>query len=261
MIWLAPMIDFIRPDWPAPANVCALATTRVGGVSAAPFDNSNLGDHVGDDLAAVAMNRKLLLDSCSGLKAISWLEQVHGTEVVAANAQFIQRADAQFTRDESLACAVMTADCLPVLFCDSAGTQVAAAHAGWRGLCAGVLEATVAKFGDPSQVLAWFGPAIGPSNFEVGAEVREQFLVATPALAPQINACFIPSAPSTKSQSAQHYLADIYALARLRLRAAGITAIYGGGLCTVADSTRFYSYRRDGRCGRMATLIYLVMDS
>jgi YfiH family protein len=247
-----------------------LTTTRVGGVSTAPFDSLNLGDHVGDDPAVVATNRKILFDACAGLQAISWLEQVHGAEIVAADNQRKQCADAQFTKQEGIACAVMTADCLPVLFCDRSGTQVAAAHAGWRGLCAGVLEATIAKFGDPSEVLAWLGPAIGPANFEVGAEVREQFLAATPALAPQITAYFIASAPFikntpgtkntlvTKNKSPQHYLADIYALARLRLRAAGVTAIYGGGFCTFADHPRFYSYRRDGRCGRMASLIYLI---
>ncbi len=250
------MIELIRPDWPAPANVCALTTTRRGGVSAAPFDSLNLGDHVGDDAAAVAVNRKMLRDVCVGLDAISWLEQVHGTDIVAADAHLIPRADAQFTRETGMACAVMTADCLPVLFCDRAGTQIAAAHAGWRGLCAGVLEATVAKFDDPSQVLAWFGPAIGPGNFEVGAEVRENFLAATPTLAPQIKACF------SGSLKPQHYLADIYALARLRLQTAGVTAIYGGGLCTVADRSHFFSYRRNGRCGRMASLIYLIsLDS
>lgn len=250
------MVDSIRPDWPAPANVRALTTTRLGGVSAAPFDALNLGDHVGDDPAAVATNRKIVLDTCVGLGAISWLEQVHGTEVAAADGRRKQRADAQFTREESLACAIMTADCLPVLFCDRAGTQVAAAHAGWRGLCAGVLEATIARFDDPSRLLAWLGPAIGPANFEVGSEVREQFLAATPALAPQIAACFKPGV--AKHEKAQHYLADIYALARLRLRAAGVAAVYGGGLCTVADRAHFYSYRRDGRCGRGASLIYLI---
>lgn len=260
MIWSVPMtsIELIRPEWPAPANVCALTTTRVGGVSAAPFDTLNLGDHVGDDPLAVATNRKIALDTCAGLRAISWLEQVHGTAVVSADIQLKQCADAQFTREFGIACAIMTADCLPVLFCDRAGTQVAAAHAGWRGLCAGVLEETLAKFDDPSQVLAWFGPAIGPSNFEVGAEVREQFLAATLAFAPQIDACFVAN---DKNKSSQHYLADIYALARLRLQAAGVTAVYGGGLCTVADRERFYSYRRDGRSGRMATLIYLVTNS
>lgn len=248
------MLDVIRPEWPAPANIAALTTTRSGGISEAPFDSLNLGDHVGDDPVAVATNRQRLFDDCAGLSAIAWLEQVHGTDVVAANAQHTQRADALFTRDETVACAIMTADCLPVLFCDRMGTQVAAAHAGWRGLCAGVLEKTVAQFDDPAQVLAWFGPAIGPANFEVGAEVREQFLQTTPALVAQIDRCF------NRADKPQHYLADIYSLARLRLQAAGVTAIYGGGWCTVADRTRFYSYRRDGRCGRMATLIYRIAE-
>ncbi len=246
------MPDVIRPDWPAPAHVCALTTTRLGGVSEAPFESLNLGDHVGDDPAAVSANRQRLLDRCAGLSAISWLEQVHGTDIVEASARHKQRADAQFTRSQSIACAIMSADCLPVLFCDGAGAQVAAAHAGWRGLCHGVLENSVARFDDPAQVLAWLGPAIGPANFEVGAEVREQFLAATPALAPQLDSCFIPAAKP------RHYLADIYSLARLRLQAVGVTAIYGGGWCTLADSARFYSYRRDGRCGRMASLIYII---
>jgi YfiH family protein len=223
-------------------------------VSASPFDSLNLGDHVGDDAAAVAANRKMLLDHCAGLHAIGWLEQVHGANVVVADTQRKQCADAQVTRERGLACAIMTADCLPVLFCDRSGTQVAAAHAGWRGLCAGVLEKTVAEFDDPAQVLAWFGPAIGPINFEVGPEVREQFLAATPALSAPIATCFQASAKP------QHFLLDIYTLARLRLRAVGLTAIYGNGFCTVADRRRFYSYRRDGRCGRMASLIYLAAD-
>jgi hypothetical protein len=147
----------------------------------------------------------------------------------------------------------MTADCLPVLFCDRQGTQVAAAHAGWRGLCAGVLEAAVATFSDPTQVMAWLGPAIGPRNFEVGAEVRQCFLDAAADIASQtVDACF------AASPKPEHYFADMYALARLRLRALGITAVFGGGLCTVADGDRFYSYRRDGVCGRMASLIYLA---
>lgn len=250
------MIEYLPPDWPAPANVCALTTTRAGGVSAAPFATLNLGDHVGDDAAAVATNRKILLDACTGLHAVSWLEQVHGVDVVAADISRVQRADAQFTREPGLACTVMTADCLPVLFCNRQGTQVAAAHAGWRGLCAGVLEAAVATFADPTQVLAWLGPAIGPRNFEVGAEVRQCFLDAAVGVASQtVDACFATS-PQPK-----HYLADMYALARLRLRALGITAVFGGGLCTVADGNRFYSYRRDGVCGRMASLIYLIQDA
>ncbi len=241
----------IRPDWPAPATVAALCTTRVGGCSKAPFDSFNLGDHVGDNPAAVAMNRRMLVDDCAGLSAISWLQQVHGIAVVEADAAYAPAADAQFTHVTGLGCAVMTADCLPVLFCARDGAQVAAAHAGWRGLCAGVLERTVATFAAPEQVLAWLGPAIGPKSFEVGAEVREQFLAAS--VQPRaVEACFRPGA------KAGHYLADIYALAHLRLAAAGVTAIYGGGFDTAADATRFYSYRRDGITGRMASLIYLM---
>jgi YfiH family protein len=244
--------DLLRPEWPAPANVGALVTTRLGGVSAAPFDTLNLGDHVGDQPAAVARNRQILMAKCTGLNAISWLNQVHGTAAVAANAAPVESADAQFTQTAGLGCAVMTADCLPVLFCDRAGTQVAAAHAGWRGLGAGVLEATVATFADPAQLLAWLGPAIGPANFEVGAEVREQFIdAAATQQRHAVAACF------AEGPRAQHFLADIYELARLRLQAVGVTAIYGGSLCTVADPQRFYSFRRDGVTGRMASLVYL----
>jgi hypothetical protein len=247
---------FVRPEWPAPANVAALTTTRIGGASGGRFDTFNLGDHVADAPAAVAHNRQQLVESSPGLAAIGWLEQVHGVAVVAAEAGPAQRADAQFTQVAGLGCAVMTADCLPVLFCDRAGTQVAAAHAGWRGLCAGVLEATVATFPEPAQVLAWLGPAIGPANFEVGAEVRAQFIDVAPAAQRDATAaCF------TVTEDSNHFLADIYELARLRLRAVGVTAIYGGGLCTVADPQRFYSYRRDNVTGRMASLIYLMADA
>src|SRR5690606_28071524 len=200
---------FIKPEWPAPATVAALCTTRVGGCSEAPFDSFNLGDHVGDAAADVAANRQRLLASCAGLSAIGWLQQVHGVAVVDADPAQVLAADAQFTRVTGLGCAVMTADCLPVLFCDRAGTQVAAAHAGWRGLCAGVLEATAAIFPVPAEVLVWLGPAIGPASFEVGAEVRDQFLAAS-AQKVETEACFRPHRPG-------HYLADIYALARLRL--------------------------------------------
>ncbi|MDB6061656.1 MAG: multicopper polyphenol oxidase [Verrucomicrobiaceae bacterium] len=247
--------QFLKPDWPAPARVAALVTTRLGGVSAEPFDSFNLGDHVGDDVAAVALNRRQLVADCAGLSAVSWLNQVHGTAVVDADAAQLQTADGQFTRQSGLGCAVMTADCLPVLFCAADGSQVAAAHAGWRGLCAGVLEQTVATFGDASHVLAWLGPAIGPVNFEVGAEVREQFIDAAQAQQrDRTDASFAPSA------RANHFLANIYALATLRLQAVGVTAIFGGGLCTVADPIRFYSFRRDGITGRMASLIYIIGD-
>lgn len=242
----------IKPDWPAPANIAAMCTTRSGGQSEAPFDSFNLGDHVGDEPAVVAANRRVLIDDCAGLSAISWLQQVHGTTVVAADSSQHFVADAQFTRDIGLGCAVMTADCLPVLFCDRLGTQVAAAHAGWRGLCAGVLEQTVATFMCGSdQILVWLGPAIGPDNFEVGPEVREQFLAAS-AHPQKTEVCFRPSPRKG------HFFADIYALARLRLQAVGVTAIYGGGFDTAADVARFYSFRRDGVTGRMASLIYLM---
>jgi YfiH family protein len=241
----------IRPEWPAPSNVAALCTMRAGGYSRAPFDSFNLGDHVGDDPVAVAANRRDLIDDCPGLSAIGWLQQVHGIAIVEAEAARVPAADAQFTREVGLGCAVMTADCLPALFCDRDGAQVAAAHAGWRGLCAGVLEQTVATFRDPAAVLVWLGPAIGPASFEVGAEVRDQFLAAGPD-ARAIDGCFRPSA------RAGHYLADIYALARLRLEAVGVTAIYGGGFDTCADAESFFSFRRDGITGRMASLIYLM---
>jgi purine-nucleoside/S-methyl-5'-thioadenosine phosphorylase / adenosine deaminase len=248
-------VALLRPQWPAPARVAAYVTTRVGGVSAAPFDSFNLAEHVGDEPAAVAANRRLLIEASPGLSAIAWLQQVHGTTVVAADAAQTLSADALYTRQAGLGCAVMTADCLPVLFCDAAATQVAAAHAGWRGLCAGVLEHTVASFADPRSVMAWLGPAIGSRHFEVGAEVRAQFLAsAPPAQRSATELCFTPSSRP------EHFYADIYQLARLRLSALGIYAIYGGGLCTFADSARWFSYRRDAITGRMASLIYLMPD-
>jgi YfiH family protein len=233
----------------------AVAATRLGGVSQPPFDQLNLGAHVGDDPAAVAANRRKLRDACPGLEAIAWLEQVHGCAVVAADAGRVQRADAQFTTTPGLGCAVMTADCLPVLLCDREGRQVAAAHAGWRGLCAGVLEATAASFGPGAELLAWLGPAIGPEHFEVGAEVRDAFLDHTGTARPRVEGCFRPSGRPG------HWLADLYALARLRLQAAASVQIYGGGLCTFSDARRFYSYRRTPATGRMACLIYLNLEA
>ncbi len=242
----------LRPDWPAPANVVALATSRVGGVSSGPYASLNLGDHVGDDPAAVAENRRRLQQSCPGLHSIGWLQQVHGVDVVDADASRIACADAQFSAEPGVGCVVMTADCLPVLLCDRRGSRVAAAHAGWRGLCHGVLEATVASFEPGSELLAWLGPAIGPASFEVGPEVRAAFIERAEGQVEATAACFAPSA------RAGHWLADLYQLARLRLQAAGVSAVYGGGLCTFTDATRFFSYRREPTTGRMATLIYLM---
>lgn len=245
-------LPLLRPDWPAPASVVALATTRAGGVSAGPYASLNLGDHVGDDPVAVAENRRRLQQCCPGLTAIGWLQQVHGVEVVAADGARVACADAQFTDQSGVGCVVMTADCLPVLFCDRRGRRVAAAHAGWRGLCHGVLEATVAMFEHPAEVMAWLGPAIGPARFEVGPEVRAAFIERAGESVEAVAACFAPSA------RAGHWLADLYQLARLRLRSVGVTSIYGGGLCTFSDSERFYSYRREPVTGRMASLIYLI---
>lgn len=237
--------DLIFPDWPAPANVKACVTTREGGVSAAPFEHFNLGDHVGDAPAAVAENR-LRLTRTFGIQP-AWLKQVHGIHVAHANPAVIAEADASWTATPGIACTVMTADCLPALFCDRAGTRVGAAHAGWRGLAAGVLEATAESLAVPaSEILVWLGPAIGPRNFEVGAEVRDIFMASHP----QTAAAFVPGAAPGK------FMADIYALARLRLAAMGITAVYGGGECTIED-LRFFSYRRAPQTGRFASLIWL----
>ncbi|MBC3377484.1 peptidoglycan editing factor PgeF [Pseudomonas sp. SWRI92] len=239
------MNDWLTPDWPAPAWVKACVTTREGGVSLAPFDSLNLGDHVGDDPTAVAENRRRLTDRFAMRPA--WLQQVHGIDVVEADPAQVVTADASWTAAPGIACTSMTADCLPVLFCNRAGTRVAAAHAGWRGLANGVLEATLDCLEVPAdEILAWLGPAIGPQAFEVGPEVREAFI----AHLPKAEQAFTPS------HNAGKFLADIYALARLRLAVRGITAVYGGGLCTVTDP-RFFSYRRNARTGRFASLIWL----
>jgi purine-nucleoside/S-methyl-5'-thioadenosine phosphorylase / adenosine deaminase len=262
----------IEADWPAPASVTALCTTRAGGASAAPFDSFNLAEHVGDAPGAVRANRQRLRAALPPGSRIQWLQQVHGIRVVRADAApgDCPEADASWTRERGLACAVMTADCLPVLFCDRAGTVVAAAHAGWRGLAGGVLEATVAAMEVPgASLMAWLGPAIGPAAFEVGAEVREAFYTsldngsrgadvsaetsraAEDGLRQQVAECFRPAGRPG------HFLADLYALARLRLARLGVAAVYGGGACTWQDAGRFYSYRRDGRTGRMASLVLL----
>jgi hypothetical protein len=242
----------IIPDWPAPANVRALQTTRRGGVSIAPYDSLNLGSHVGDDPLAVMRNRMLL----NGLLPSEpvWLEQVHGIDVADADRanclptacpEHSRRADACIARHS--VCVVMTADCLPVLLCDIQGTVVGAVHAGWKGLAAGVIESTVRAMAvSPQNLMAWLGPAISQPAFEVGIEVRDTFVSADKAAA----AAFIPGLKSK-------YLADIYALARLRLQALGITRIYGGDRCTYREAGQFFSYRRDGATGRQGTFIWL----
>jgi YfiH family protein len=245
----------IEPHWPAPANVLALCTTRQGGRSAPPFESFNLAHHVGDSPGAVLANRATLVAELPAGSEISWLEQVHGTAVIEARAEAQPPvADAQWSRRRGVACAVMTADCLPVLFCSAAGDVVAAAHAGWRGLLAGVLEATVVAMATPADgVLAWLGPAIGPDAFEVGPEVRAAFLAAAgPSGVQRVAACFTPSAGRE-----DHWFADLYALARTRLASLGVTGIFGGGYCTHSDDSRFFSFRRDGQTGRMASVILL----
>lgn len=239
--------DWLEADWPAPPNVRTLITTRNGGVSAAPYHSLNLGQHVGDDPAAVAANRALLRQQLPAEPA--WLNQVHGVTVVdaATVAAAPPDADASFSRQSGAVCTIMTADCLPLLLCNSEGTVVAAAHAGWRGLCEGVIEAAVAACDErPARLMAWLGPAIGPDAFEVGAEVRAAFMERDPA-----------AAAAFSDIGDGKYLADIYALARQRLNAAGVEQIYGGEECTVIDRARFFSYRRDGQTGRMASLIWL----
>lgn len=243
------MADFIFPDWPAPPGVRALSTTRSGGFSAPPWHSFNLGDHVGDDPRAVAANRALLQQQLQA--APLWLRQVHGTRCVdAAAAAMVAtgiEADASFTRQRGVVCAVLTADCLPVLLCDERAAVVAVAHAGWRGLAAGVIEATVGAMREPGErLMAWLGPAIGPQAFEVGGEVRETFV----AHDPQAAQAFV-AAPGGK------WLCDIQRLARQRLNALGIRRIAGTDSCTVRQEQNFFSYRRDGVTGRMASLIWL----
>lgn len=240
-----PSSDWLLPDWPAPANVRACVTTRAGGVSLPPFDGLNLGDHVEDEPAAVAENRRRLSERLGCRPA--WLQQVHSADAVEADPERVAVADASWTTAPGTACAVLTADCLPALFCDRAGTRVAAAHAGWRGLAGGVLENTVAALGvEPGELLVWLGPAIGPGSFEVGPEVREAFLAQHAQAEKAFGA----------SRNAGKFMADIYALARIRLAAVGVTAVHGGGLDTFTDP-RFFSYRRAARTGRFASLVWL----
>jgi len=239
---------FIHPEWPAPANVKALQTTRLGGISAAPYDTLNLGLHVGDDPVRVNRNRQLLEPLLPSEPV--WLEQVHGTVVANADAAECRVvADACIARQSGSVCVVMTADCLPVLLCDEDGTVVGAVHAGWKGLAAGVIEATVQEMGvAPDKLMAWLGPAIGPHAFEVGEDVRAAFI----AHDLQATVAFIPLAVAGKFRT------DIARLARQRLNALGITRISGGTFCTYHQKDKFYSYRRDGVTGRMGTFIWLA---
>jgi len=238
---------WIRADWPAPAGITGGTTCRTGGVSGKSYASLNLAAHVGDDESLVQANRQRFVTACGLPGEPAWLTQVHGTTVVrAGNPGDVAGADAIVTGSANRVCAILTADCLPVLFASDDGREVAAAHAGWRGLCEGVLEATVDAFeSPPSRLMAWFGPAISQRAFEVGEEVRDRFLSRDSAAA----GCFGEN-PRGRWQ------ADLYGLAALRLRHAGVTRLYGGGRCTFGEPGAFFSYRRDGQCGRMATFVF-----
>lgn len=242
------MNDWITPDWPAPSNVKALFTTRNGGGSSAPYASLNLGDHVGDDPLTVKQNRALLCRFLPGKPG--WLKQVHGTESVDLDEHDCTsscESDGAFSRRPGVICAVLVADCLPVLLCDRAGTVVAVIHAGWRGMAEGIIERTVSAIGTlNSPLIAWLGPAIGPDHFEVGEEVRKAFIERDEK-----------SALAFISRNNDKWLANLFLLARQRLTNAGVAEIYGGGECTFSDPARFFSYRRDGKTGRMAGLIWL----
>ncbi len=243
---------WITPDWPAPKQVRALSTTRNGGHSIAPYTSFNLSDTVGDAPGAVAKNRAQLHAQAGLPSEPQWLRQVHGTRVLDLDISVTEsaapaEADAAVTTKHGVVCTVQTADCLPVLLCDVAGTRVGAVHAGWRGLANGVIEAALTRLETPAaQVLAWLGPAIGPDAFEVGDDVRDAFVNS----AAEASDCFRAHAPGK-------WYADLYALARLRLQRAGVTRVYGAGWCTFSGAQEFFSYRRDGVSGRMATLIWL----
>ncbi|MCD2516511.1 peptidoglycan editing factor PgeF [Massilia sp. G4R7] len=258
------MIDrsaLVWPDWPdLPANVGALATGRDGGVSTGPYDDGkgggglNLGMHCGDDPAAVQANRARLHDYLPGRPA--WIAQVHGADVVDAATvgpdQPVRTGDASIATEAGVVCAILTADCLPVLFADLDGKVVGAAHAGWRGLAGGVLGQTIAamRAAGAGEITAWMGPAIGPDAFEVGEDVREAFLAALPGEAAL--AAFKPI-----SDQPVKFLADMFTLARLMLARDGVSRVHGGGQCTATAPQRFYSYRRDRVTGRQASLIWI----
>jgi len=242
-------LPVLQPEWPAPARVQALCTTRQGGVSTGAWKGLNVGAYCGDNAQAVAENRRLLREHLSLPSEPAWLRQVHGTRVVALPADVSEpEADAAFSTVPETVCAVLTAECLPGLFCVDAGTVVAAALAGWRGLAAGVLEATVAALpASPSRLMAWMGPAIGPDAFEVGEEVHAAFVSHDARAQLAFRA----------AQRPDHHFADLFLLARQRLEAAGVSRVFGGGISTYADDRRFYSHRRDRVTGRQAAMIWL----
>lgn len=246
----ATAVGWIEPDWPVARHVRVVSTLRGGGLSAGPYASLNLAAHVGDRADAVSANRRLLREAAHLPAEPLWLEQVHGCAVAPhdGRAAAPPRADAAVAFEPGRVCAVMTADCLPVVLADRAGSRVAVAHAGWRGLLAGVLQETVAALGQPTgDLYAWLGPAIGRDAFEVGPEVLEAYRRAVPGS----EACFVPDGRG-------RYRADLYGLATRVLAAAGVAGVSGGGWCTHGEASRFFSFRRDGVTGRMATLAWLA---
>ena len=249
-------MTLIQPDWPAPGNVNAVITTRLGGQSRGAYGDNNFALHVEDDEADVRANRERLRQQLALTAEPQWLTQVHGTKVVAARADGrVRTADGCYSRTPGLACTVLTADCLPLLFCNRSGTQVAAIHAGWRGLAKGVVRRAVKCFDEtPENLLVYLGPALSQQHFEVGVEVPEAFFRSAldAKHSERIAASFIPGGRPL------HFFGDLYALARAELNALGVEEIYGGTYCTYAEPEHFYSYRRDGVTGRMASLVWLT---
>ena len=244
-------MSFFVPDWPAPDSVRSAISSRLGGCSEAPFNENNIALHVGDTETDVLANRDALISVLHLSQSPVWLDQVHGIEVIyAPDAQGVPIADGSYSDQANVPCAVMSADCLPVLLCDYTGTQVAAVHAGWRGLANGIVRRAISQFSSAKNILAYLGPAIGHQSFEVGVEVREAFLSNAQ------NSTQQDAIKNAFTDSKTKYLGDIYALARAELVACGVSDVFGGEFCTVNDSDRFFSYRRDGVTGRNASLIW-----
>lgn len=248
---------YLFPDWPAPANVRAATSLRCGGHSSGAYASFNLGSHVGDEAEAVAANRRQLVEELQLPAEPQWLEQIHSDKIVPASADgLVRTADASFSAEPGIVCAVLTADCLPLLICDRTGSRVAAVHAGWRGLAEGVVRNSVRALDcNPAELMVWLGPAIGPQAFETGVDVLEVFFenAMSGEHMEAVSGCFRPH-----TEKPLHFLADIYALARAELRELGVTDIYGGDRCTVTEREDFFSYRRDKTTGRMASLIWLT---
>lgn len=242
------MQNYLIPNWDAPKNICAYTTLRTGGVSQPPYDSFNLSTNVGDDLKAVTANRTKLKQDLQLPNEPYWLNQIHSDKVVAAKTQSdYSPADASYTTQANIVCAVLTADCLPILLCSKQGNLVAAIHAGWKGILNGIIEATIKTLPIlPADLIVWFGPAIGPQAFEVGNDVREQFISADA----KAQAAFA-------AITANKWLGNIYLLGKQRLNNCGITSIYGGEFCTYSDPKNFFSFRRSAKTGRMASLLFL----